>query len=243
MRRRIDTPGAPSSTIEPTLTARIIGASVPMLVPRDGPVRVLVVGEAPGPRGADKSEIPFWGDAAGKHVYEALAGVGAVTLPRGYDRVGWDGAVFRKCALSPLVHGVALTNAYSHCPTDDGFRFRAPNRNELLGPKNRARFNAELDRLTERGLCGILTLGRVATNTVATLLESRRDHGLRTASVVHPSAQGLLSMAPNRGKGAKMADLQAQWKTLCQNALMSLGFVPPQDHTPENRAPGDSDGA
>ncbi|MBL0938045.1 MAG: hypothetical protein IBJ03_04065 [Gemmatimonadaceae bacterium] len=224
MRRRIDTPGAPSSTIEPTLTARIIGAAVPMLVPRTGPVHVLIIGEAPGPRGADKSAVPFWGDAAGRHLYEALAGVGAVTLPTHYDRVAWDGAVFRKNALMPVAHGVALSNAYDHCPTDDGFRFRAPTRSELFGPPNRARFAAELDRLGERGLKGILTLGRVATNTVATMLESRQGHTLHTASVVHPSAQGLLSMAPNRGKGAKMADLQAQWMTQCQAALAQLGF-------------------
>ena len=232
MRRRIDTPGAPPSVGESTLTARIIGAAVPMLVPRHGPVRVLIIGEAPGPRGADKSAVPFWGDAAGRHLYEALAAVGAVTLPANYHRVAWDGAVFRKNALMPVAHGVALSNAYDRCPTDDGFRFRAPTRSELLGPPNRARFAAELDRLGERGLSGILTLGRVATNTVATMLEARPGHALRTASVVHPSAQGLLSMAPNRGKGARMPDLQAQWMQQCQDALAALGYEPDIEGTP-----------
>jgi len=27
----------------------------------------------------------------------------------------------------------------------------------------------------------------------------------------HPSAHGLLTSAPNRGKGARMADLEAAW--------------------------------
>ena len=34
---------------------------------------MMLFGEAPGPRGADQSEIPFWGDGAGITVYRALA--------------------------------------------------------------------------------------------------------------------------------------------------------------------------
>jgi len=209
------------------LAGRIIGAPVPMLVSREGPVHVLIVGEAPGPRGADKSAIPFWGDAAGKHLYTALAAIGAVTLPRTYDTVAWDGNALRRRAYKPTAHGVALTNALDRCPTDDGFRFRAPARRELQSPDNLRRLAADIERLLPRGLTGILTLGRVATATVEHLLGTRPDITLRTQSVVHPSAQGLLSMAPNRGKGSRMADLQAQWQVRVQTALTELGFVPP----------------
>jgi len=55
-----------------THIGRILGTPVPMLMPLDGPVHVLLVGEAPGPRGADKSGVPFLGDAAGKVLYDVL---------------------------------------------------------------------------------------------------------------------------------------------------------------------------
>lgn len=219
------------------LAGRIIGAPVPMLVPPDGPVHVLIVGEAPGPRGADKSNIPFWGDAAGKHLYTALAAIGAVTLPRTYDTVAWDGNALRRRAYRPTAHGVALTNALDRCPTDDGFRFRAPARRELQSPDNLSRLAADMERLLPRGLRGVLTLGRVATSTVEFLLSTRTDLTLRTQSVVHPSAQGLLSMAPNRGKGSRMADLQAQWQARCQAAVVELGFVVPDTVAPDTVAP------
>ena len=41
---------------------RILSSPVPMLLPYEGPVHVLIMGEAPGPRGADKSGVPFLGE-------------------------------------------------------------------------------------------------------------------------------------------------------------------------------------
>ena len=43
--------------------------------------------------------------------------------------------------------------------------------------------------------------------SVAELLNT----GLTIHALPHPSAQGLLTSAPNRGKGARMADLEAAW--------------------------------
>jgi len=207
---------------------RILGTPVPMLLPHEGPVHVLVVGEAPGPRGADKSGVPFFGDAAGRHLYTALERIGAVALPAEIDGLPWDGAAFTAAGLSPVAQGVALGNAFDRCPTDDGQSFRAPLRSELESTRNLTRLNRELDQLTLRGLKGIVTLGRVATRTVEVLLKQRPRPALARRALPHPSAQGLLSMAPDRGKGAKMADLQDAWIVRCEFAILQAGFPAPQ---------------
>lgn len=207
---------------------RILGTPVPMLLPHEGPVHVLVVGEAPGPRGADKSGVPFFGDAAGRHLYTALERIGAVALPAEIDGLPWDGAAFTAAGLSPVAQGVALGNAFDRCPTDDGQSFRAPLRSELESTRNLTRLNRDLDQLTLRGLKGIVTLGRVATRTVEVLLKQRPRPALARRALPHPSAQGLLSMAPDRGKGAKMADLRDAWIVRCEFAILQAGFPAPQ---------------
>lgn len=206
---------------------RITGRPVPMRVPADGVVHVLVVGEAPGPRGADKSGVPFWGDAAGAPLYAVLARIGGATLPAAAAVGAWDGARFAAEGLVPALHGVALGNAWPVCPTDDGHRFRAPSRAELEGDANLDRLRADVAALRARGLRGVLGLGRVAARTMARVLESAEGVGLRLATVPHPSAQGLLSMAPARGRGARMADLQALWRDRCAAALAEAGFPVP----------------
>lgn len=211
-------------------SARIVGTAVAPLVPATGPVRVLVVGEAPGPRGADKSGVPFFGDAAGRALYAVLAELGAVRLPERVAMLPWDGAAFAAEALVPEAHGVALGNAWDRCPTDDGQRFRAPTRRELASAENAARIAAELDALRARGLRGVVTLGRVAAQVMARALERSAFAALRLEAVVHPSAQGLLSMAPDRGRGARMADLEAEWRRRCRTAIVAAGYVPPTTH-------------
>ena len=70
---------------------RIFQTTVAPLFPAEGPVRVFLVGEAPGPRGADKSGIPFWGDRAGIAVYRALEAAELAEVPA--EAYGdWDGA-------------------------------------------------------------------------------------------------------------------------------------------------------
>lgn len=206
---------------------RILGTPVPLLLPNEGPVHVLVVGEAPGPRGADKSGVPFFGDAAGRHLYTALVRLGAVVLPPVVDTLPWDGAEFTAAGITPQAHGVALGNAYDRCPTDDGQSFRAPIRSELEGARNFTRLNRDLDALQARGLKGIVTLGRVATRTYDVLLKQKPRPALARRALPHPSAQGLLSMAPDRGKGAKMADLQEAWMVRCEYAIMQAGYPAP----------------
>lgn len=203
---------------------RIVGRPVPPLVPASGPVHVLLVGEAPGPRGADKSGYPFFGDAAGRHLYQVLARMGAVTLPPAVDALPWDGARFLEAALQPVAHGVALGNAYDRCPTDDGTSFRAPSRAELEGPDNVQRLTRELEALRLRGLRGLVTLGRVATRTMDVVLAHAPMPSLVRHALPHPSAQGLLSMAPGRGKGARMQDLQDAWMVRCRDMILEAGY-------------------
>ncbi len=211
-------------TIMTAPSPRIRGLPVLPLLPLLGPVHVLLVGEAPGPRGADKSGVPFFGDAAGRPLYDVLRHIGAISL-QGVDGVAWDGAALHAAGVQPVAHGIALGNAYPCCPTDDGVTFRTPTRSELEGHENMQRLTIEVDALQRRGLRGIVTMGRVATRTMDSVLAYMSAPPLTRCAVVHPSAQGLLSMAPERGRGAKMLELRAQWQTQLHAALLSAGFV------------------
>ena len=82
--------------------------------------------------------------------------------------------------------------------------------------------------LHARGLKGIVTLGRVATRTIDTLFKRTPMPELARRALPHPSAQGLLSMAPDRGKGAKMSDLQDAWMVRCQYTVLQAGYPAPQ---------------
>lgn len=187
---------------------RIRGEPVPPLRPRDpaAPIRAVLVGEAPGPRGADQSGIPFFGDRAGKPLYAALDAAGLLTWHGSRAGVPWDGAAMRDAGLSPEVRHVLLTNAFDRCPTDDGRSFRAPTRVERESVANLARLRADMDDAISRGATQVCCLGRVAAQVVALL-----DLPLTLHALPHPSAQGLLTSAPDRGKGAKLADLEAAW--------------------------------
>jgi hypothetical protein len=177
-------------------------------------VRVLCIGEAPGPRGADKSGVPFFGDRAGAPLYRALVAAGGCTLPEAVASLPWDGAAFAAQSLRPVMHGVALGNAFDRCPTNDGQRFRAPSRAELESAPNVARLAHDLDAARARGLRRIVALGRVASLTMATVLAQHPERWPQVilATVPHPSAQGLLSAAPDRGRGLRLADLAATWE-------------------------------
>ena len=192
----------------PDRVSGIRGEAVPAFFPSDGPVHSLIFGEAPGPRGADRSGIPFWGDGAGLPLYRALVRAGCASVSEGAWRP-WDGARFVAEGLRPVLNGVALSNAFPSCPTNDGRKFRAPSRAELQAPENLQRLTEELARARARGARQVVTLGRCARDTLAPLAEGA---GLYMFALPHPSAQGLLSDAPERGKGARLADLQAAWE-------------------------------
>ena len=176
----------------------------------------MLFGEAPGPRGADQSGLPFWGDRAGVLVYRALEAAGLARVPAAaYQR--WDGAVFRERGLVPELCGAALSNAFPFCPSRDLQSFRAPTDAELRGPANLARLRQELEAAARRcpGTLRVITLGKRA-QWIFQNLEGAPAFQLH--SLPHPSAQGLLQAAPGKGKGLKMIDLQKEWEA----ALASL---------------------
>lgn len=187
---------------------RILQQHVPAFFPTSGPVFAFLLGEAPGPRGADRSGIPFWGDRAGLPVYLALEAAGLAQVPAlAYE--AWDGQRFQDLGLRPKLRGVALGNALAVCPTTDGERFRAPTDAELREATNLGRLAREVQRARDRASRPptLFALGKRA----AWVLE-QFDHGCPVVALPHPSAQGLLQAAPGRGKGFRLADLQAAWQ-------------------------------
>ena len=189
---------------------RILQTQVAPLFPPEGPVRVMLFGEAPGPRGADRSGVPFWGDRAGILVYRTLEQAGLAQVPAA-AYLGWDGGRFREEGLRPELRGAALSNAYPACPTRDGDSFRAPSDRELRSPANLARLRAELGAAAARcpGSLRVIAMGRRALWILQRLdgVPAFQLHGLP-----HPSPLGLLQAAGGRGKGCRMADLQRAWQ-------------------------------
>lgn len=188
---------------------RILGTMVPAHFPEAGPVHAFLMGEAPGPLGADQSVIPFWGDRAGLLVYRALEAAGMATIPAAaWQR--WQGGDLKTAGLRPALRGAALGNAFPRCPTDDGDHFRAPKDAELRSEPNLERLGTELRQAAERcpGRLRIIGLGRRA----AWILDRIEDAPPYDLVVLpHPSAQGLLQAAPDKGRGLKLRDLQDAW--------------------------------
>jgi uracil-DNA glycosylase len=198
--------------------SRITGQPVPALFPDLGTVSVFLFGEAPGPRGADQSGIPFWGDGAGISVFRALVATGRAEVPQPAWE-DWDGARFRALGLRPHLWKTALSNAYAACPTLDGEHFLAPSNKQLLDPANQERLAAELARAAAgrtRPL-RVIAFGKRAEWVLGRLAGAP---AIELHLLPHPSAQGLLQGAPNRGKGLKLQDLRSAWQARLQ-ALLS----------------------
>jgi uracil-DNA glycosylase len=177
----------------------------------------MLFGEAPGPRGADQSGIPFWGDGAGITVYRALAATGRAEVPEAAWE-DWDGARFKALGLAPRLIGTALSNAYPTCPTKDGERFHAPSNRDLLDPANLDRLAAELARAAagRASPLRVIAFGKRAEWVLTRLAEAPP---FELHALPHPSAQGLLQAAPDRGKGLKLEDLRTAWQQRLQTLL------------------------
>ena len=187
---------------------RIAAVTVAAAFPATGRCWVMAYGEAPGPRGAGVSGIPFWGDGAGVPLYRALVEAGLVEVPA-EAWMDWDGARFVREGLFPTFRGAALSNAYPMCPTDDGVRFRAPRPPEVKSAANVERIRGELTRAREAGVVKVVTMGRIAAGAVQPIAV---EQGLTVEAFPHPSSQGLLMAAPGKGKGLRLADLRREWE-------------------------------
>ena len=198
--------------------ARILQVPVAPLFPASSLVLAMLYGEAPGPLGADKSGIPFWGDRAGKPVYRALEAAGLAEVPPA-AYTDWGGERLRLLGLKPVLKEVALSNAFPSCPTRDGQSFRAPSDGELKSLGNLARLEQELREGRRRcpHRLRVIALGRRAA-WVLRGLSAELD--LELQELPHPSAQGLLQAAPGKGKGLKMAELQLAWEKKLRELLV-----------------------
>lgn len=185
---------------------QILGTFVPAILPEK--TNVIIFGEAPGPRGADKTGIPFFGDVCGKLLYqtlfetgnlrisfkkfkhhqvynEAVEGLTEEFLPQYIEALWRDWNYPRlQSHLNYLKFEfrVALSNVYPICPSDDGKSFRAPKWREIGLAANRSRIAAEIDQLDRPNK--IIALGRVAQSALI-------DLGYGPTYVLHPSPQAL----------------------------------------------------
>ncbi len=200
---------------------RILGTRVPALFPAKGSVGALIYGEAPGPNGADKSGIPFFGDRAGRPLYEALEAEGRCRFTRPLEGIRWDGAALRDAGIRPVVSDAALSNAYQVCPTDDGEHFRAPTKAEMSSPENVKRVRAELAKARKRGLHSVIVLGRMADWLLGTHLGLRNDPSIAYHQITHPSPLGLMGMAKRAGKGVRVSAMKEQWQKEFRRMLRS----------------------
>jgi uracil-DNA glycosylase len=223
-------PDLPQSILR---SAPIIGASVPAAWPSDptDSVFVALYGEAPGRHGADKSGIPFWGDRAARVCYAALAAADAASWQGGMNTLKLLGLELIRRDLRPTLYGVMLSNAYDRCPAASLTRIRPPTSLELQSESNRARLREELSAARSRGCHLVVAMGRIAGQVLSEALitlppppEGRSPMALVIRP--HPSAQGLLQAAPDRGRGCKMVDLEAAWVQQTAELIRGASSVP-----------------
>ena len=124
--------------------------------------RLLVVGLAPGPRGANRTGRPFTGDSAGDLLYETLIEFGFAT--GGYGASIDDGLRLVSCAITNAVRCVPPQNKPTPSEIKSCCRFLA----------------ATIAALPD--LCAIVALGRIAHKSVV------RAFGLKPAAF--PFAHG-----------------------------------------------------
>ena len=152
--------------------AEFFNGAVPSFGSRDA--KLLVVGLAPGLKGANRTGRPFTGDHAGKLLYKTLARHGLASGE--YQALADDGF--------ELV-GVRVTNAVRCVP---------PENKPLPGEIKtcRAFLTAEMKAMAR--LRAVLTLGQIAHHSVIAALNlKRRDHAF--AHGAHTNANGLALIA------------------------------------------------
>lgn len=138
------------------------------------PAEIMLIGEAPGRLGAQRSGVPFEGDASGRRLTPLLAAA------------GWSRAE------------LFITNAVLCSPLDERSRNRPPRHDEL--GRCRCWLTAQLDLVNPRL---VVAMGRVALDAArrvapheltlrAAGLPPIAWYGRRLAAVYHPGARAAL---------------------------------------------------
>ncbi len=143
-------------------------------VPSFGPLeaRFLVVGLAPGVRGANRTGRPFTGDFAGVLLYQTLIKYGFATGSYGADPA--DGMLLRDCRVTNAVRCVPPANLPTPAETTNCNLFLT--RELAAMPKLRA----------------VLALGGVAHKAVLRACGLRANHAAFVHGAVHALPNGLL---------------------------------------------------
>lgn len=154
-----------------TLFPAFHNAPVPAFGPWDA--RLLIVGLAPGLKGANRTGRPFTGDFAGDLLYPTLMALGLAKGQYGADAA--DGLTLSGCRITNAVRCVPPENKPASEETQTC-------RDHFLKP--------ELDSMPE--LRAVLALGRVAHETVLTLRSATKSHYKFEHSAVHHLPGGLV---------------------------------------------------
>ncbi len=143
-------------------------------VPSFGPVdaRLLIVGLAPGVRGANRTGRPFTGDFAGVLLYQTLLKFGLAEGRYGADPA--DGLTLNGCRVTNAVRCVPPGNLPTPAEITACNAFLS---NEL----------ASMPRL-----CGVLALGGVSHKAVLRARGLRASHTAFQHGVIHSLPDGLL---------------------------------------------------
>ncbi len=147
-------------------------ANAPVAVFGDDRARLLIVGLAPGLRGANRTGRPFTGDYAGDLLYETLIELGFAEGV--YDRRPDDGLRLRDCAIANAVRCVPPQNKPTPREIANCRRFLAA---QLIGMSR---------------VAAILALGRIAHDSVLKALGAR----LAAHAFAHGAVHDLGGAAP-----------------------------------------------
>ncbi len=130
----------------------------------DGKARVLIVGLAPGAHGSNRTGRPFTGDASGEWLYRAMFRAGFANQPESIDRND----------------GLQLTDAYITA----AIRCAPPQNKPTLEQRRRC-FNYLRGEYAALHPRVVITLGKIADDTVHALLREEHTYLTRRAPFKH----------------------------------------------------------
>ena len=133
--------------------------------------RVLIVGLAPGLKGANQTGRPFTGDFAGDLLYGTLIGYGFAN--GSYRATPGDGLTLKDCMITNAVRCVPPQNKPTAAEITTCRRFLA----------------ARIAALPK--LAAILALGRIAHDSVLAALGARKSHYAFAHGAAHGAGDGL----------------------------------------------------